>query len=174
MIVPRKEGPLFITADGAAYRFPQTTRELVGLFGDLGFELIDRNAIINMNKAVRFDAVDRKVYFNEHDGGEEHFYATVSAANQRKVNHLIRESSAAAMEYTMAVGDGRARIAWHIVRGYKRYRLYIFLNIRGLWTFREGTRMAQQCQPERMMKRWVMYQGWGRDYERLRTIAHKR
>ncbi|CAH1189932.1 hypothetical protein PAECIP111893_00030 [Paenibacillus plantiphilus] len=102
MIVPRKEGPLFITADGAAYRFPQTTRELVGLFGDLGFELIDRNAIINMNKAVRFDAVDRKVYFNEHDGGDEHFYATVSAANQRKVNHLIRESSAAAMEYTMS------------------------------------------------------------------------
>ncbi|MBW7474639.1 hypothetical protein K0T92_07770 [Paenibacillus oenotherae] len=132
MIVPRKEGPLFVTADGAAYRFPQTTRELVGLFGDMGFELIDRNAIINMDKAVRFDAVDRKVYFHEYNEGTEQFYATVSAANQKKVNHLIRESGTAVMEYAIAAGEGRGRIARHIVSNYKPYRIYIFFNINRL------------------------------------------
>lgn len=99
VISSTRNGPLFITADGAAYRFPQTLDELVEMFHELGFLQLDRNVIVNMNKAVRFDPVGRKLFFdgNGDEGGL--LYATVSAANKNKVNHLVRESGRIAAEY---------------------------------------------------------------------------
>lgn len=132
VISSSRNGPLFITADGAAYRLPQTLDELEEVFGALGFRQLDRNAIVNMNKAVRFDPVERKVYFDENGGEGECFYATVSTANKNKVNHLLRESDWIAKEYG---SYGSEVVQWpsHLIdHNNKQYSFNIFKTISSL------------------------------------------
>ncbi|MFC5652361.1 hypothetical protein ACFPYJ_25255 [Paenibacillus solisilvae] len=93
MIIPTKNGPEFVTRWGN-FRYPQTAAELVRQFNAFGYEQVDRNAIVNLNKASAYDPVQRKLYFEDHLPTGEWIEATVSTANIRKVNHLIRESGA--------------------------------------------------------------------------------
>ncbi|AJY75854.1 LytTR family transcriptional regulator DNA-binding domain-containing protein [Paenibacillus beijingensis] len=89
-IKPTTRGPEFHTATGI-YTFPTTTNELISLFNKHGFQKVDRCSIINMDKAVLFDAKQRKVYFDGESAEGSVIYATVSEHNAGKLKHLIRE-----------------------------------------------------------------------------------
>lgn len=97
IIKPTSRGPEFHTASGI-YTFPTTTSELLSLFNAYHFQKVDRCSIINMDKAVRYDAKQRKVYFEE-EPGTDSIYATVSQHNTGKFSHLIREDSASRNAY---------------------------------------------------------------------------
>ncbi|QYR20451.1 hypothetical protein KZ483_21955 [Paenibacillus sp. sptzw28] len=46
MILPTRSGPEFVTTEGV-FRLPQTTVQLCRLYGEYGFEQVDRGAIVN-------------------------------------------------------------------------------------------------------------------------------
>lgn len=90
IIRPTAEGPEFHTRDNM-YFYPSTMEELQILFGDSGFERLDRTNLVNMNHAVAFDTRARKVFFDD-PATKESKFATVSEANLSKVEHLVREN----------------------------------------------------------------------------------
>lgn len=91
MIIPTKNGPVFVTRWGN-FHYPLTTTELNSQFKAFGYVQVDRNAIVNLIKASDYDPRQRKLYFEDELPTGERIWATVSAANVEKVNHLIRET----------------------------------------------------------------------------------
>jgi len=109
LIMATKTGPCFITAEGE-YRLPMTVAQMVELYGQWGYEQVDRHLIANLRRAKWFDDDERKLYFeSEGSTEEERLYATVSAANSWKLRHLIRESDEAARRYDHAARESVAQ-----------------------------------------------------------------
>ncbi|WP_219835963.1 LytTR family transcriptional regulator DNA-binding domain-containing protein [Paenibacillus sp. R14(2021)] len=103
LISPTAKGPEFLAKDGKVYRYPITMGQLDRVFGSYGFQRLDRNALVNMNAAERYDPIQRKVYFSGADVEQEELYATVSAANAAKAQHLtVRECESAKTSYAAA------------------------------------------------------------------------
>ncbi|UVI31813.1 hypothetical protein [Paenibacillus spongiae] len=101
LITMTKQGPLFVTGEGS-YRLPNTAAQLLRALGAHGFEQVDRNMIANIDRAVAFDPVERKLHYDEEAAGGGGLYATVSAANSYKLRHLIRESDSSKQDYYAA------------------------------------------------------------------------
>ncbi|ALS26839.1 LytTR family transcriptional regulator DNA-binding domain-containing protein [Paenibacillus cisolokensis] len=97
IIKTTSNGPEFHTKEGVYY-FPSTAKELMELFADYGFDKLDRCNLVNMNLAQAYDEKQRKVYF-ENPWDKHSQYASVSEANQKKVQHLIRESEDTKVAY---------------------------------------------------------------------------
>jgi len=91
-IRPTSDGPEFHTKDGM-YFYPSTMEELQILYGDAGFERLDRTNLVNMNQVRAFDPKARKVYFDD-PWSKDSAFATVSEANLGKVQHLAKEAPA--------------------------------------------------------------------------------
>jgi len=106
LIMTTKSGPCFVTAEGE-YRLPVTVAQMAEVYGQLGYEQVDRHLLANLRRAEWFDAEERKLYFGRGLTEEERLYATVSAANSWKLRHLIRESTEAVQMYDCAA-RGRA------------------------------------------------------------------
>ncbi len=85
-----KKGPEFVTRRGV-YRYPLTMEQLCGVFQPLGFEQLDRNAVVNLDNVQRYDDKLRAVYFESETAEDGKLYATVSLTHAAKVRHLIRE-----------------------------------------------------------------------------------
>jgi DNA-binding LytR/AlgR family response regulator len=98
MVIPTKNGPEFVTRWGN-FHYPQTAAELISQFSAFGYVQVDRNAIVNLDKANFYDPIQRKLYFEDDLPTGERIWATVSAANIRKVNHLVRENRPAYLAY---------------------------------------------------------------------------
>ncbi|MCQ6558638.1 LytTR family transcriptional regulator DNA-binding domain-containing protein [Paenibacillus mendelii] len=108
LMMTMKHGPEFVTGEGS-YRLPITAAQLLQAFESYGFEQVDRNVIANLNKAVSFDPMARKLYYDEEGANRGGLYATVSGANSYKVSHLIRESESEKQDYYAAAKSGESR-----------------------------------------------------------------
>ncbi|WP_232016534.1 LytTR family DNA-binding domain-containing protein [Paenibacillus baekrokdamisoli] len=103
LIIPTKNGPEFVTEQGK-FRFPQTASQLNTQFERFGYLQVDRNAIVNLNKATYYDPEDRKIYLDAELSDGQKLWATVSAANASKLKYLIRESNETFAEYKAIAG----------------------------------------------------------------------
>ncbi|MBN2979849.1 MULTISPECIES: LytTR family transcriptional regulator DNA-binding domain-containing protein [Cohnella] len=90
VVKPSPNGPVFLTKD-ETYFYPTTLEELQVLFKEHGFERLDRTNLANLNRAEAFDPKTRKVYF-DYPWGKDSRFATVSEANVKKVDHLVKEA----------------------------------------------------------------------------------
>jgi len=102
LIMATKAGPCFITAKGE-YRLPITVAQMAEVYGQWGYEQLDRHLLANLRRAEWFDEEERKLYFGRGEATtDERLYATVSAANSWKLRHLIRESDDTVQRYDCA------------------------------------------------------------------------
>ncbi|MBD2845770.1 LytTR family transcriptional regulator DNA-binding domain-containing protein [Paenibacillus sp. IB182496] len=87
---PGGRGPEFVTAYGV-YRQPLTLGELRTALATSGFELLDRDSLVNLARVSRYEPESRKVFF---EGTGPDIYATVAGSKVAKIPPRLREERA--------------------------------------------------------------------------------
>lgn len=104
-----KRNIVYHTLDQKFYHL-STLSELYDHFFDMGFDLLDKTNLVNMNKIKKLDSKQGKVYFEEAPQ-EESKYATVAFIKQKMFQNVITRAIAnntnTSLEFTAKPsGDG--------------------------------------------------------------------